>query len=84
MQFPNAGDVEEVLDSLVFPRFVTVRYEPETPTLAAVAETVRERSGLSDRSWLLSLSRSPRLVQTLPPDPVKAYLSTGRLPSGEW
>jgi hypothetical protein len=44
---PNAGDVEEVLDSLVFPRFATVRYEPETPTLAAVAETVRERSGLS-------------------------------------
>ena len=43
MRFPNADDVDGVLDPPLLPRFATVRYEPETPELTAVAETAREQ-----------------------------------------
>nr|WP_234403521.1 lactate racemase domain-containing protein [Halarchaeum acidiphilum] len=42
MDFPDSETVDAVLDSLSFPSFATVRYEPATPELDDVAGATRE------------------------------------------
>lgn len=43
MDFPGTDTLETVVDEIPLPRFARVRYEPETPALAAVEATVRDR-----------------------------------------
>lgn len=43
MEFPDAEVVDAAVDSPPFPRFASVRYDPETPTLSDVAAETRSQ-----------------------------------------